>query len=75
MISTRGVAFSRSTSMAPRKLAPMELDAARCRVAQSVAQDILGFGIGDEGDDIFAIRAGRRLLGRDVGDGYVGRHH
>ena len=57
------------------EIGTMELDAARCRVAQSVAQDILGFGIGDEGDDIFAIRAGRRLLGRDVGDGYVGRHH
>ena len=53
----------------------MELDPVRCGVAQPVAQHVLGFGIGDEGDDVLAVGAGRCLLRRDFRERNVGWHH
>ena len=41
----------------------VELDAARRRVAQTVAQHALGFRVRDERNDILAIGAGRRRSG------------
>ena len=53
----------------------MELDPARRRVGQPVAQHALGFGVRDEGDDIFPVRAGGCLLLRDFRERDIGRHY